>query len=69
MFCTLSNHILIWDTALLLRYKSKPNIKKGHISVVFLFDKWMKLKNNFIIAVLQETNTPKNHQSKTEEDT
>lgn len=28
MFCTVSNHILIWDTALLLRYKSKPNIKK-----------------------------------------
>lgn len=39
MFCTVSNHILIWDTALLLRYKSKPNIKKGHISVVSLFDK------------------------------
>lgn len=39
MFCTLSNHFLIWDAAPLLRYKSKPNIKKGHISVVFLLDK------------------------------
>lgn len=69
MFCTLSNHFLIWDAAPLLRYKSKPNIKKGHISVVFLLDKWMKLKHNFIMAVLQETNTPKIQQSKTEEDT